>query len=479
MPFFQGYARLPTVMSSPLRITACIGLFTVAILAGCATNAFNYKPASHDIAASNGVTVQVDEFRNNLGFADPARIRFNVVLDRPAAQAIREAVVAELRQAGYQIGPSPIRVSGSIENFGVDGQPARAGFEITKEPGGQTLFSRSYASKLHGNSIFDEEGNMRAIQALVLQFIKDREARWILASGGLPPVQQVQAQPMPDSVPSLSPPLPSSDVDRIPVRSGASKKNAYAIVIGIEQYREKLPKADFADRDAKLVGEYLTKVMGYPEENVVVRTNDKASMNDLAKYLESWLPNNVEKESSVFIYYSGHGAPNTKTGDAYLVPYDGDPTFIEKTGYPLKKLYAQLENLPTKDITVVLDSCFSGAGGRSVIGKGLRPMGLSIEHSISAAGKAVVLAASSGDQVSSTYEEKGHGLLTYFFLKGLQGAGDLNKDGNIDMAELYDYVKPNVSKVARKQYNNEQIPQLLGSPDSLKRGGRLIERSTP
>ncbi len=276
----------------------------------------------------------------------------------------------------------------------------------------------------------------------------------------------------------LQPP-PPSDVDRTPVRASAPRKNAYAIVIGIEQYREKLPKADFADRDAKLVGEYLTKVMGYPEENVIVRTNDKASMNDVVKYLESWLPNNVEKDSSVFIYYSGHGAPNTKTGDAYLVPYDGDPTFIEKTGYPLKKLYAQLESLPTKDITVVLDSCFSGAGGRSVIGKGLRPMGLSMEHSISAAGKAVVLAASSGDQVSSTYEEKGHGLLTYFFLKGLQGAGDLNKDGNIDMAELYDYVKPNVSKVARKQYNNEQTPQLLGSPDSLKRSGRLIERSAP
>jgi hypothetical protein len=67
-------------------------------------------------------------------------------------------------------------------------------------------------------------------------------------------------------------------------------------------------------------------------------------------------------------------------------------------------------------------------------------------------------------------------LLTYFFLKGLQGEGDLNKDGAIDMAELYEYVKPNVSKVARKQYNNEQTPQLLGNQDSLKRGNRLIER---
>jgi len=48
------------------------------------------------------------------------------------------------------------------------------------------------------------------------------------------------------------------------------------------------------------------------------------------------------------------------------------------------------------------------------------------------------------------------------------------------MAELYDYVKPNVRRIARKQYNNEQTPQLLASPDVLKQGGgRLLERTRP
>jgi len=273
--------------------------------------------------------------------------------------------------------------------------------------------------------------------------------------------------------------VPPSDVDKVPAARPVLHKNHYAIVIGIERYREKLPKADYADRDAKLVGDYLTKIMGYPEENVIIRTNEKASLTDLVKYFENWLPNNVEKDSSVFVYYSGHGAPNPKTGDAYMVPYDGDPTFVDSTGYSMKRLYAALDKLPVKDVTVVLDSCFSGAGGRSVLAKGAKPMGLSVEHTLAASGRTMVLAASAGDQISSAYEEKGHGLLTYFFLKGLQGEGDLNKDGNIDMAELYDYVKPNVSKVARKQYNNEQVPQLLGNPDSLKRGGRLIERASP
>ena len=268
-----------------------------------------------------------------------------------------------------------------------------------------------------------------------------------------------------------------SDVDRLPAVKATAKKDAYAVVIGIEQYREKLPKADFADRDARLMGEYLTKVLGYPEENVVVRLNENATRTDLVKYFEEWLRNNVDPGGSVFVYYSGHGAPNPKTGEAYLVPYDGDPAFVESTAYPVKNLYAALDKLPAKDIMVVLDSCFSGAGGRSVIAKGARPMVIAVENPILSTGKTVVLAASSGEQISSTFEEQGHGLLTYYFLKGLQGEGDLNKDGAIEMAELFEYVKPNVQRVARKQYNNEQTPQLLASPDLLKKGGgRLVER---
>ncbi len=269
-----------------------------------------------------------------------------------------------------------------------------------------------------------------------------------------------------------------SDVDDPPAVKAPKKKNAYAVVFGIEKYRERLPKADFASRDAKTVANYLTKVLGYPEENVVVRTNDLATRNDMEKYFGQWLKNNVEKDSTVFIYYSGHGAPNPKTGDAYLVPYDGDPTYLDSTSFPLKRLYEALEKLPTKEIIVVLDSCFSGAGGRSVLAKGAKPMGLSVEQSVtSAVGKAIVLTASGSDQISSAYEEKGHGLMTYFFLKGLQGDADANEDGTLTMAELYNYVRPQVEKVARKQFNNEQTPQFVANPEQLKRGGAtLIEK---
>jgi uncharacterized caspase-like protein len=248
-----------------------------------------------------------------------------------------------------------------------------------------------------------------------------------------------------------------------PPRVGAKVVAGYAIVIGIEQYRQQLPAADFAAQDAKLVAEYLTKVVGYPEENVIMLLNEHATNVDFVKYFEKWLPNNVEKDSMVFIYYSGHGAPDPKSGSAYLVPYDGDPSFIDETGYSLKRMYDALGKLPAREIVVALDSCFSGAGGRSVIAKGSRPLVMNLQGNVVLPKNMTVLSASSGDQTSSTYDEKGHGLFTYFMLKGIKNEDVTSPDGSIKINELYSYIKPQVERIARKQYNNEQTPQLIES----------------
>ena len=287
------------------------------------------------------------------------------------------------------------------------------------------------------------------------------------------PVSMVFDQQRTNTPPSsfnVSPPLQLSDVDVLPVTKTGTRKNAHAVVIGLERYRNELPQANHAERDARVVARYLSGTMGYEEGNIALLLNDRATKGDMEKYFETWLPNRVESDDTVFVYFSGHGAPNAKTGEAYLVPYDGDPVFLNNTGYPLSRLYQSLADLPAKEVVVVLDSCFSGAGGRSVIAKGMRPIITEIKSPLLGKGKTIVLAASSGQQVSSTYEQKTHGLMTYFFLKGLQGEADTNKDGKIDIAELFEYLRPQVERVARRDFNNEQTPLLLGDTDMLARG---------
>lgn len=247
---------------------------------------------------------------------------------------------------------------------------------------------------------------------------------------------------------------PRSDVDDVPARRAARK--GHAVIIGIERYRESLPPALFAAADARIMARYAGAVLGYPEENVALMTDDRASKGDFEKNLERWLANRVEKDDEVFVYFSGHGAPDPKTGDAFLVPYDADPTYIRETGYPLKRLYAELAKLPTQKITVALDSCFSGAGGRSVIARGARPL-VSVKAA-EAPAKIAVLSASAGDEISNSYEDRGHGLFTYFLLKGLKASGP-------DFKAAFDYLKPEVARVARRQYNADQNPQWISARD--------------
>lgn len=269
---------------------------------------------------------------------------------------------------------------------------------------------------------------------------------------------------------SGSPFVPSTSVrdavDTLPsIKTKPNQKN-YAIVIGIESYRQKLPKADHATNDAIIMSDYLTKTMGFPEENVITLTNDKAALGDLTKYFDKWLKNNIEKGSTLFIYYSGHGAPNPKNGDAYLVPYDGDPAFIDETGYSLKRLYDNLAKLPAKNIIVALDSCFSGAGGKSVIAKGSRAL-VRTEKTI--AKNILVMTASTDDQVSSSYDDKGHGVFTYFLLKGIKEMLEEDRLAKLEVGELYDYIKSKVEKTSRKLYNNEQTPQLITTDEKMKK----------
>ncbi len=242
-----------------------------------------------------------------------------------------------------------------------------------------------------------------------------------------------------------------SDVDELP--EAAAPRKGHAIVIGIENYRAKLPSASFAAADARLVAKYLNRAAGYPEAEIALLTDGQAGKSDFEKYFESWLPSRVGPGDEVFVYFSGHGAPNPSTGDSYLVPYDGDPMYLAKTAFPLQRMYEALSKLPASKITVALDSCFSGAGGRSVIAAGARPLVTVKQTNIPA--NITVLAAAKSDEVSNTYKDKGHGLFTYYFLRGL-------KEHPGDWRAAFDYLKPEVSKAARRDFNANQEPQWLG-----------------
>ena len=262
------------------------------------------------------------------------------------------------------------------------------------------------------------------------------------------------------------------DVSVPPSARGAINRNAYAVVIGVESYRDLLTPAVFAKSDAESMKNYLIQAMGYPAENVQVLLNDRATRSDVVTTLESWLPSHVDKDSQVFVYFSGHGAPEGASGETFLLPYDGRPDHLKTSAYSLDHLYESLNKLPTDRILVVLDSCFSGQGERSVFSTKLKSV---VRVTPPRRTKGILFSASTADQTSVVYHEGKHGLFTYYFLKGLRGAADSNKDRTVDIVELFDYVKKEVPSIARKiNGDTNQTPSLdpvrdqLGSAGSMK-----------
>jgi len=251
-------------------------------------------------------------------------------------------------------------------------------------------------------------------------------------------------------------------VDDIPPRSktGPASGNA-AVVVGLGRYREKgIPAVKFAARDAEVMARYLQNVGGVAADDLKLITDDGATKSDLEAYFEDWLPRRVGPDSTVFIYYAGHGAPDPTGKEGFIVPFEGHPDFPTKL-YPLNRLYAALAKLPAKAVVVMLDSCFSGAKGRGLSQEGARPL-VSVQEPSGLDPRISVLAGASGAQITSDLDKVEHGLFTYFLLKGMRGDADADRDGTITLGELYPFVRGKVSERASRELNRDQTPVLIG-----------------
>ena len=111
-----------------------------------------------------------------------------------------------------------------------------------------------------------------------------------------------------------------------------------------------------------------------------------------------------------------------------------------------------------KEIFVALDSWFSGAGGRSVLARGTRPLVTKVEVEAPSDSRLTVLSASRSSEISGSMPDAGHGLFTYHLLKGLNGAAG----APITIESLHRYLAPRVADAAKRE-NRDQNPQLFGT----------------
>ncbi|MCH5307542.1 MAG: caspase family protein [Prevotella sp.] len=248
----------------------------------------------------------------------------------------------------------------------------------------------------------------------------------------------------------------TSDVDKnIPEVKSGNTDNVFAVIIANESYNRETG-VPFAANDGKIFAEYCKKTIGIPDAHVRLLTN--ATLNDM-KHEINWLRQVIETrkgEAKVIFYYAGHGIPDEKDHQAYLLPVDGYGSDVS-TGYSLNSLYKELGDVSSKSVVVLLDACFSGAKREGDMLASTRGIALKANRG-EPQGNMVVISAAQGDETAYPYKKEGHGLFTYFLLKKIQ-----ESKGNVTLKELGNYLAEKVSQQSIVVNGKSQTPSIIVS----------------
>jgi hypothetical protein len=238
------------------------------------------------------------------------------------------------------------------------------------------------------------------------------------------------------------------------------ERDAVAIVIGIADYKN-LPRADYANDDARVFYDYAIRALGVKPENIKLLVDADADEVGIYRAFKTWLPSRVRSTTDVYVFYSGHGLPTADGQGLYVLPQRADRDFIDKTAITQAEINAAIQAAKPKSVTIFLDACYSGQArtGETLLASA-RPVSLRATTSIFPDTFAVIT-ASAADQISSSSPDLKHGIFSYYLMRGMEGEADFNRDGRITAGEMQAYLLENVSRHAGMM-NRKQEPQLIG-----------------
>jgi tetratricopeptide (TPR) repeat protein len=280
----------------------------------------------------------------------------------------------------------------------------------------------------------------------------------------------------------------TKEVPSAPEAATVHIPRSYALVIGIANYAH-LPAKNqllYPERDAEDIYEILISPEGgnFHAENVHRLLGPKATLANMHHEIEDWLPSVAQPDDRVLVYFAGHGF--IYEGAGYLAPYDVEPDNVGATGYPMNTLGTVMgSKIRAKDKILLTDSCHSGA---------IKPDDVqNVNHALIDLNKSMFSFTASRDREVSFESPKwggGHGIFTYYVVRGLEGEADENGDGIVTADELLDYVRRDVREATDTRQNptvgpGSYDPQMLlayvpshakpGVPPPAKEGGLVIE----
>ncbi|MGM0302933.1 hypothetical protein IGI66_002583 [Enterococcus sp. AZ048] len=211
-----------------------------------------------------------------------------------------------------------------------------------------------------------------------------------------------------------------------------------ALAVGIDNYTQ-IPLNGCVN-DATSMAELLkTNGDGSPNFDVSLNT-DIETKAELLEMINSLFSGDSE---IALLYFSGHGSDS---GAGYLVTPDFDGLDL---GVSLNDILGLANRSSCKNKIIILDCCFSGRLGESVVSQ-------STESQL---GEGVtIMTASLRDEVSMEY--KGQGIFTNLLLQGLRG-GAADITGRITPASLYAFIDQSLGEWEQRPVFKTNISRFL------------------
>ena len=178
--------------------------------------------------------------------------------------------------------------------------------------------------------------------------------------------------------------------------------NAVAIIIGIQDYR-RVPKAEFANNDARMFYDYAIRGLGVRPENIKLLLDQEADDVEILGAFRNWLPLKARKgQTDVYVFFSGHGLPSDDGSNLYMLPHGVDRQFLDRTAIKQSELIASLQAVSPRSVTMFMDACYSGQirTGETLLASA-RPIAIQSKAS-SYPANFNVISASAPDQLASS-----------------------------------------------------------------------------
>jgi WD40 repeat protein/uncharacterized caspase-like protein len=258
----------------------------------------------------------------------------------------------------------------------------------------------------------------------------------------------------------------------------------WILLVGVNQYedRQHLSSLQYSALDCQGLGEALKQsTASFTNKEVIIHHDFVSQRPQLSAVQQSiqHIIKSAGKDDTILFYFSGHGILETKTQQVVLCLADTNTQDLLKTGLPLNSLLKDLSNCAASQQLVWLDACHSGgmtlrgtetaswSDPSSQLVEALRHEAL--RHKTAESQGFYALLSCDQTQQSWEFPELGHGVFTYYLMRGLRGEA-ADAQGIIEADALYQYVYHQTLRYIDK--TNQQI-RLINQQKSSRGESKL------